>query len=156
MPKEFDNSNNADRAVSAGNMSKRVRGGPRIYRSEEARQRHLAYMRDYMRKHRSELQPKERRRYRSDEQRRLLRIAAVRRLQLQRPLMLKAHRAVKSAIKRGELLLPGFRDCSDCGKPATEYDHRDYTVPLQVEPVCHSCNVLRGAGYPYNQGEART
>lgn len=25
-----------------------------------------------------------------------------------------------------------------------DYDHRDYTKPLSVEPVCRSCNKLRG------------
>lgn len=35
--------------------------------------------------------------------------------------------------------------CVDCGKnPAIEYDHRDYTRPLEVDPVCQSCNQLRG------------
>jgi hypothetical protein len=34
--------------------------------------------------------------------------------------------------------------CADCGKPATDYDHRDYRKPLEVEPVCHSCNLKRG------------
>ena len=34
--------------------------------------------------------------------------------------------------------------CTDCGKRATVYDHRDYGRPLDVEPVCQSCNLKRG------------
>jgi hypothetical protein len=36
------------------------------------------------------------------------------------------------------------------------YEHRDYTKPLQVEPVCRSCNALRGPGKPYLHLSART
>lgn len=35
--------------------------------------------------------------------------------------------------------------CSDCGARATQYDHRDYSRPTMVEPVCHVCNRLRGS-----------
>jgi hypothetical protein len=38
--------------------------------------------------------------------------------------------------------------CVDCGRPATCYDHRDYNKPLEVEPVCHACNSVRGAAIP--------
>lgn len=43
-------------------------------------------------------------------------------------------------------LLPRARECTcvDCGKPATDYDHRDYAKPLDVQPVCRGCNVRRG------------
>ena len=34
--------------------------------------------------------------------------------------------------------------CVDCGKDAQCYDHRDYSKPLEVDPVCKSCNALRG------------
>ena len=58
---------------------------------------------------------------------------------------LNVHGAVNTAIKKGLLpKLDGSTPCSDCGKPATEYDHRDYEKPLAVEPVCHSCNLKRG------------
>jgi hypothetical protein len=53
---------------------------------------------------------------------------------------------VNAAVLVG--LLPRVRGgniaCTDCGKPATEYDHRDYGKPLDVQPVCHSCNIKRG------------
>lgn len=58
----------------------------------------------------------------------------------------RAHAAVQSAIKRG--LLPGLKSgeyaCTDCDDVAHEYDHRDYARPLDVEPVCRSCNKQRG------------
>ena len=38
--------------------------------------------------------------------------------------------------------------CHDCDAMAVEYDHRDYNFPLLVVPVCHSCNMKRGAGIP--------
>lgn len=57
-----------------------------------------------------------------------------------------AHAAVCRAIKRGVLpsLKGGDYQCTDCARPASEYDHRDYGRPLDVEPVCKSCNKLRG------------
>lgn len=60
-----------------------------------------------------------------------------------------AARAV-SAVAMAKLLgkLPYLRDgktkCTDCDKPAQVYDHRDYSRPLEVEPVCQKCNIRRG------------
>jgi len=54
--------------------------------------------------------------------------------------------AVAAAIRRGELAHPKTLVCVDCGKPAKDYDHRDYSRPLDVDPVCHGCNRLRGPG----------
>jgi hypothetical protein len=34
--------------------------------------------------------------------------------------------------------------CVDCGKRAVYYEHRDYKQPLNVVPVCASCNCKRG------------
>lgn len=51
---------------------------------------------------------------------------------------------VAHAIRRGELPKVSTLSCVDCGKPATDYDHRDYNKPLDVQPVCRSCNKLRG------------
>lgn len=57
--------------------------------------------------------------------------------------------AVKREVKEGRLPRPSTLVCVDCGRPAEQYDHRDYSKPLQVDPVCRSCNVLRGpAPYP--------
>lgn len=53
--------------------------------------------------------------------------------------------AVAKAVKLGQLpKLDGSIACVDCGGIATDYEHRDYSKPLDVEPVCRSCNKLRG------------
>lgn len=58
-----------------------------------------------------------------------------------------AHRYVSIAIYNGDLpKLDGSVKCSDCDRPAREYDHRDYKKPLEVEPVCKFCNAARGPG----------
>ena len=57
-----------------------------------------------------------------------------------------AHYVVRCAIKRGALRPAYELDCADCGAPADFYDHRDYSKPLKVEPVCHGCNNRRGPG----------
>lgn len=58
----------------------------------------------------------------------------------------RSHAAVQVAIRRGLLpsLKAGEYACTDCGSVAHEYDHRDYGRPLDVEPVCRSCNKQRG------------
>ena len=54
--------------------------------------------------------------------------------------------AVRKATKAGILpCLDGAIPCVDCGKPAREYDPRNYKEKLAVEPVCHSCNLKRGS-----------
>lgn len=55
-----------------------------------------------------------------------------------------AHRAVAKARKAGHLADPRTLTCVDCQAPAIEYDHRDYSKPLAVEPVCRRCNLRRG------------
>lgn len=56
-----------------------------------------------------------------------------------------AHKLVRCAVRNGFLKkLDGSVACVDCGKPAESYDHRDYSKPLDVEPVCQGCNVRRG------------
>jgi len=57
----------------------------------------------------------------------------------------KAHAIVNFAKASGILpQLDGSIACTDCGTAACEYDHRDYGHPLDVQPVCHSCNIRRG------------
>lgn len=53
---------------------------------------------------------------------------------------------VTRAKQKGLLpdLSKGEYACVDCGKAAQVYEHRDYGKPLDVEPVCHSCNQKRG------------
>lgn len=55
-----------------------------------------------------------------------------------------AVRAVKEAIKAGQLQPAKQRLCVDCERPAHDYDHRDYRKPMDVEPVCRPCNQRRG------------
>lgn len=56
-----------------------------------------------------------------------------------------AHFAVNLAIKLGQLpKLDGTTACVDCGQPAKVYDHREYAKPLEVVPLCRSCNFRRG------------
>jgi len=61
----------------------------------------------------------------------------------------KASRLVRRAIVRGELPPAYGQKCTDCGNPATVYDHRDYAKPLEVEAVCNGCNVKRGPALPF-------
>lgn len=56
----------------------------------------------------------------------------------------KAVYTVRGAVHRGLLEPARTLKCVDCGKPARDYDHRDYSKPLDVVPVCHSCNIKRG------------
>ena len=41
-------------------------------------------------------------------------------------------------------VLDGSIKCVDCGNEATCWEHRDYSRPLDVDPICQSCNVRRG------------
>jgi len=59
---------------------------------------------------------------------------------------IRAHWKVAAAVLKGILPHPRSCLCKDCGLQADAYDHRDYLKPLDVEPVCHSCNKLRGPG----------
>jgi hypothetical protein len=52
--------------------------------------------------------------------------------------------AVMAAKRNGDLPPQKSCACADCGGQATEYDHRDYFRPLDVEPVCRRCNSHRG------------
>lgn len=61
--------------------------------------------------------------------------------------MFYTHGVVSRAIENGLLpRLDGSIACVDCGIRAAHYDHRDYARPLDVDPVCASCNVRRGPG----------
>lgn|SRR6185312_6461878 len=56
----------------------------------------------------------------------------------------RAYQLVARAIKRGELPHVSTQYCIDCGRFAECYDHRDYSRPLAVDPVCRRCNTRRG------------
>lgn len=55
-----------------------------------------------------------------------------------------ARAAVAREIREGRMKKASEFACVDCGKPARDYDHRDYARPLDVQPVCRSCNRKRG------------
>ena len=66
----------------------------------------------------------------------------------------RAHAAVAQAINDGRLQSPSVFTCTDCGRrTATSYDHRSYLRPLDVSPVCRSCNSRRGPAAPLTEGE---
>ncbi len=56
----------------------------------------------------------------------------------------RAQRKVRKAIQRGKLPALIGQQCVDCGRPATDYDHRKYSEPLLVAPTCRRCNLMRG------------
>jgi hypothetical protein len=58
----------------------------------------------------------------------------------------KATQAVNAEVRAGRMQRPGEFKCVDCGEPAECWEHRDYSRPLDVEPVCRLCNNKRGAG----------
>lgn len=62
----------------------------------------------------------------------------------------RAHAAVAKAVRLGEMPRARELSCVDCAKPAVDYDHRDYSKPLEVEPVCRRCHMARGRakGHP--------
>lgn len=60
------------------------------------------------------------------------------------PQRLNTERVYNYARRKGILLSPKGMACVDCGKSADRYDHRDYSMPLDVVPVCGSCNTKRG------------
>ena len=56
----------------------------------------------------------------------------------------RAYGTLAYAIRKGDLKPAKAFSCVDCGKPATCYDHRAYSEPLVVDPVCDLCNKRRG------------
>ena len=64
----------------------------------------------------------------------------------------KIQRVVLKAIMDGKLAPPRTLACADCGKAAYGYDHRDYDRPLDVEPICRSCNHKRGPAKQFMPG----
>lgn len=56
----------------------------------------------------------------------------------------RAHQIVYKAVLSGSIPPIETLKCVDCGVKAVHYDHRDYNKPLEVVPVCRSCNSKRG------------
>ena len=74
-----------------------------------------------------------------------------------REVRLEAYKEVAKAIRDGRLRpISSNTRCVDCGGPAYCYEHRNYFRPLDVEPVCRTCNNVRGEAYPPLQGRADT
>lgn len=64
-------------------------------------------------------------------------------------LRIRAVGKVSAAVRAGQLpRITEETKCVDCGNRATDYEHRDYYRPLDVEPVCKKCNRRRGAAHP--------
>lgn len=51
---------------------------------------------------------------------------------------------VNATMRAANIPHPSGFKCSDCDAPATAYDHRCYSLPLEVDPICHACNARRG------------
>ncbi len=63
-----------------------------------------------------------------------------------------ATKLLRKAIRNGMPKAKALQ-CVDCFAPAFDYDHRDYSKPLEVVPVCRRCNQLRG---PADRHEVRS
>lgn len=55
-----------------------------------------------------------------------------------------ANKVISTEIRLGRLQRAKTLTCVDCGAPGHDWDHRDYSRPLDVQPVCRSCNIKRG------------
>jgi 5-methylcytosine-specific restriction endonuclease McrA len=58
-----------------------------------------------------------------------------------------AWQLTEKAMRHGVLPKPEGYRCVDCHEQAQTYDHRFYSRPLEVEPVCRSCNKKRGSAW---------
>lgn len=60
----------------------------------------------------------------------------------------QAKRAVRSAIRRGDIIAPSECLCASCGEQAREYHHPSYERKdwLSVVPLCKSCHRKLHAG----------
>lgn len=56
----------------------------------------------------------------------------------------RVYAKIYKAKKSGLLKDASNYVCADCFEPAQVWDHRDYGKPLDVIPVCRSCNWKRG------------
>jgi hypothetical protein len=63
---------------------------------------------------------------------------------LQQAARLKAAKAINQALRDGKVKCAKGQRCVDCDAPAHSLDHRNYLTPLDVQPVCRSCNWKRG------------
>jgi hypothetical protein len=61
------------------------------------------------------------------------------------PEKLRAHKLVRRAIDRGDLV----RQPCPCGNPKAEAHHEDYSKPLVVEWLCRRCHHDRHRAVPF-------
>jgi hypothetical protein len=59
-----------------------------------------------------------------------------------------AQKVIGKAVKNGSIQHPSEFRCVDCNFIATEYEHRDYNYPFNVDPICRICNAKRGIAKP--------
>ena len=67
-------------------------------------------------------------------------------------LIARARYAVSKAIRQGLLQPASTQYCVDCGGFAFGYEHRDYERPLEVDPICRTCNHKRGSAKQLSPG----
>lgn len=65
-----------------------------------------------------------------------------------------AHTATARRVKIGVIPKAKTMTCVDCGAQAFAYDHRSYARPIDIEPVCRSCNTRRGPAIEWGRRKA--
>ena len=59
----------------------------------------------------------------------------------------KVRSLIAEAVRAGDLLRATEHACVDCGERAKCYDHRYYSRPFDIQPVCRRCNHKRGMAW---------
>ena len=62
-----------------------------------------------------------------------------------------ANACVREAVTRGWLDSATKRECADCGLPAHEYHHEDYSRPMDVVALCKACHLARHSRGDYGR-----
>ena len=75
------------------------------------------------------------------------------------PSKVAARHRVNYAVQEGRLPRASTLLCTDCGRPASEYDHHlgyDRSVALAVQPVCKPCHTVRARARGEPNGRPRS
>jgi len=65
-----------------------------------------------------------------------------------REIKLEIQAMVRACVNRAGLRVPKGTICSNCGvRWALVFDHRYYSQPYRVTPVCRSCNIKMGPAF---------
>lgn len=59
------------------------------------------------------------------------------------PEKIEARKQVYNAVKKGIILPVSQCVCKDCGATARDYHHENYSLPLEVVPLCRDCHIKR-------------